>query len=72
LALVQRVGGDEVVHEAAVDGVVALHGGLDEGLKGELVDTAGLAVGGVEELLDGVGREELGGSTPARSRWNAT
>jgi hypothetical protein len=37
-------------------------------LEGELVDAAGLSVGGVEELLHGVGREEVGVDAWACSR----
>lgn len=33
LEALRRLGGDQVVDEGAFDGVVALHGGLDEGLE---------------------------------------
>ena len=56
--MIERVGVDDAGHEGPVDAVLARDGTLDERLPGELVDVAGVAAGGVEELLDGVIAEQ--------------
>lgn len=57
---VEGMGGDGLLHEAAVDLLAAAGGGGDQGEQGELVDEARLALAGVEDLAAGVVTEKLG------------
>jgi len=55
------MGGEDGLHEPAVDLVAALDGGLDQGLERELVDGPGPAVRRLEEdPAGGLGEQLLG------------
>jgi len=54
------MGGDHLLHEAAVDRVSALGGGGDQRVQGELVDVARLALAGVEDLAGRVVGQDRG------------
>jgi hypothetical protein len=53
------VGGELLLHELGGDGVDADDGGLDQDVKGELIDATGRAPAGLEELPDGAVGEQL-------------